>query len=1165
MQRKIRSVLIMLVVVAGLARADEPQPKPLTEEQKAKLKERDRLAAEALKFGSAGKLDQMIALLEKKLALERAVFGDVHEEVAASLAELAPMHEFCEDFDAARKARKEVLALRTKLYGEKDWRVTDARLDLKDLEQLAKLDAEDRRRFWEADRMMVRARTFRQQGLPQQQLPLVLRAIALYKESLGEEHRQYAASLNYLGMLYFDMGDRRNALGRLKQTREMRRRLLGEKHPAYATSLNNLAGLYQAMGDYGQALPLFEQARDLRRELLTENHSDYAQSLNNIALLYYATGNYPKALPLFEQARELYKKLVTENDPAYATSLNNLAALYVVMGDYAKALRLYGQARDIFKKLQGGNHPAYAASLNNLALLHQAMGDYGQALPLFEQALELCRKLQTENHPDYATTINNLARLFEDMEEYSKALPLYKQARNLFKEIQGENHPAYAALLDDLAGLYEQTEDYGKALELYEHARDLREKNLTKDHRDYAASLRKLALLYEAMGDYTMALPLHKEARDLAKKLQTENHPDYVTSLMHLALVYHMCDQSDLAAPLACQGLRSSRAFLDRTLAAQSDRQRLGFLRQHHVHLHTYLTCVAQRDAATAAQVYADLLQWKAAASSRRAEELLARDRPDLRLLADQMRLAQASLARMAQITPTTPEQRDDWVKRFDAQETEVERLERALAEKSDAFRRFRELRSAGSADVGVALARDAALVDFVAYQHYSPAPKAKPAYTVEGRLLAFVVRHGHDPVCVPLGKTEGIEEAVLAWRAALLGRQNPEVAGTRLAALVWKPLTKHLGQAKTVLLAPDGPLAFVPFVALPGSKPGTYLLEEVTFGYVTSGRHLLELTADAADRPASTGLLALGGLDYGPRPVGSVAVAVKDDPRGLERGPDVNPNLFLQSAYWKPLPGTRFEAESIVRAYRNRYREGRAPLLLAGAEADTDRLRRELTPTKETPRWRYLHLATHGYFQPPFLKPPGNRPGNLLGFDQARGFRTAERNPLLLSGLVLAGANRTPDQGTLSAQEASALDLRGAELVVLSACDTGLGKVADGEGVVGLQRAFQMAGARTVVASLWKVNDAATSILMEEFYANLWQKKLPKLEALREAQLTVLKNPALVGKRAEELTKAGVRAPEDEAAPLPKALPAEARSPPALWAAFVSYGDPGAEPDAQK
>jgi CHAT domain-containing protein len=656
-----------------------------------------------------------------------------------------------------------------------------------------------------------------------------------------------------------------------------------------------------------------------------------------------------------------------------------------------------------------------------------------------------------------------------------------------------------------------------------------------------------------------------EQGRDLLKKFKTENHPAYGTYISNLALVYQLLDQTALAVPSARQALRSSQAFLDRTRTAQGDRQRLDLQRKTQATLHVYLTCVAQQAAAVAPQVYSDLLHWKGAVASRHAEELLARDRSELRPMAEQLRLAQASLARLAQITPATQEQRDDWLKRFDAMEVEVERLERALAEKSDAFRRFRDLREAGVADVARALPPNAALIDFVTYRHYSPAPKERPAYKLENRLLAFVVLRGRDPVCVPLGKTEDIEKALLVWRAAVLARQNPEAAGARLAALVWQPLTKHLGNARTVLLAPDGPLAFVPFAALPGSKPGTYLLEDVTLGYVTSGRHLLELAADAADRPDSAGLLALGGLDYGPRPERLKGVALAEGTRGVEYAADINPNLFLRAAYFQPLPGTRLEAEGIVRAYRDRFREGRAPLLLAGAEADSDRLRRELTPTEETPRWRYLHLATHGYFQPPAPKRPGDRPDDLLGFDRERSFRTAVRNPLLLSGLVLAGANRTPDQGTLSAQEASTLDLRGAELVVLSACDTGLGKVADGEGVLGLQRAFQMAGARTVVASLWKVNDAATSVLMEEFYANLWKMKLPKLEALRQAQLTVLRNPALVRKRAEELAKAGLRAPEDEAAALPEAAPGEARSHPILWAAFVSYGDPGAEPEARK
>jgi CHAT domain-containing protein len=177
-------------------------------------------------------------------------------------------------------------------------------------------------------------------------------------------------------------------------------------------------------------------------------------------------------------------------------------------------------------------------------------------------------------------------------------------------------------------------------------------------------------------------------------------------------------------------------------------------------------------------------------------------------------------------------------------------------------------------------------------------------------------------------------------------------------------------------------------------------------------------------------------------------------------------------------------------------------------------------------------------------------------------------RNPLILSGIVLAGANRPPqtdawgapagDDGILTAEEVAELELSGAELVVLSACETGLGDVAGGEGVFGLQRAFGLAGARAVIASLWKVDDAATLLLMEEFYANLWQKKLPKLEALRQAQLTVLRNPDQIDQRRQqldqELARRGLKL--DQIKALPNGGKIQGRSHPALWAAFVLSGD---------
>ncbi len=206
-------------------------------------------------------------------------------------------------------------------------------------------------------------------------------------------------------------------------------------------------------------------------------------------------------------------------------------------------------------------------------------------------------------------------------------------------------------------------------------------------------------------------------------------------------------------------------------------------------------------------------------------------------------------------------------------------------------------------------------------------------------------------------------------------------------------------------------------------------------------------------------------------------------------------------------------------------------------------------------PGRQIIHLATHGFFA-------DDQVGSHIPIDEAsqrlmqgsvelKGYRATvtSRNPLLLSGLVVSGANalrsrardaaNPGDDGILTAEEIAMTDLSSAELVVLSACETGLGQTARGEGVFGLQRAFQSAGARTTVTSLWKVDDAATRVLMVEFYRNLLERKKPRLEALRQAQITVLNtfDPA-TGK----LRGVGGQA--------------SLRTRPAYWAAFVLSGD---------
>jgi CHAT domain-containing protein len=329
--------------------------------------------------------------------------------------------------------------------------------------------------------------------------------------------------------------------------------------------------------------------------------------------------------------------------------------------------------------------------------------------------------------------------------------------------------------------------------------------------------------------------------------------------------------------------------------------------------------------------------------------------------------------------------------------------------------------------------------------------------------------------------------------------------------------------------------LGTFPFAALPGEKDDHYLIEERAVAVVAVPQLLPELlradAKDNKDRPSS--LLLVGDVDFD---AGAGKPVLADTSRTAARG-------LRQGAVGEfgPLSATRGEMLAVRDSFEQHYPDAKVKSL-RGTAATEAAFRREAS------RSRYLHVATHGFFAPDKLKsalaPPdpkkmaawASSAGDPLGRLGVSGY-----HPGLLSGLALAGANHVPqpgeDDGILSALEVAALDLSGVESVVLSACETGLGEVAGGEGLLGLQRAFQVSGARTVVASLWKVDDKWTRGLIERYYENLWQKKMAKMEALREAQRWLMR----------EGPRRGVDFPADK--PLRVA-------PPFYWAAFVLSGD---------
>ena len=802
-------------------------------------------------------------------------------------------------------------------------------------------------------------------------------------------------------------------------------------------------------------------------------------------------GEYGKAEPLHLQARDIREKVLGKEHSSYAVSLNNLAVLYESMGDYTKAESLFLQARDIAKEVLGEEHPHYATCLNNLALLYGAMGDYAKAEPLLLQARDIRKEAQGEEHPDYAMCLNNLASLYGAMGDYAEAEPLLLQARDIWKKVQGKEHPHYVRGLDNLAHLY------------------------------------------GVVGDYAKAEPLAQASLDIGTRFRKR-----VGNLLPEA------GAMALAKPFAFTGP------------------------------HTLLWVLRKLPGGHGPQAYKAVWNTRGLVShSITQRHRFAADSPAARRIMVQLQTTAQQLAQLTLAVPA-PDQRLSRHKRLSELNDQKERLERELAKLSVEFRRSQEVRAAEVADLTALLPDDTAVVELVAayvWDEHEPGKNRTGQWHYE----AFVLRSSDekravDVAWVHLGEAGPIDEAIGRWRAALTseGRRGldplPDLspaadrAGSNparsLRDAVWEKIEPHLTGCTRVVVIPDGYLSFVPWAALPGREPGTFLIEDYAIATASYGRQLYALLSETHS-PASKILLA-GDVAYDERPSAAL-------PGGELLAARLRAPATKQPLVWKPLSGTAAEVAAIAGLHR----VSTQLVPLEGPAASETALRHWM------PQSRNIHLATHGFFADESSRSAAGHDmageqlfGGLKGIATSRRARVTGRNPLILSGVVLAGANLPPktddlglpigEDGILTAEEIVNLDLRGTELVVLSACDTGLGKVAGGEGVMGLQRAFHLAGTRAVIASLWKVDDDATKTLMVEFYKNLWNEKMGKLEALRRAQLTMIRN---YDSKTKKLRAGGLatKVDPDKLKTAPNAEPRRNNPlPPFYWAAFQLSGD---------
>jgi CHAT domain-containing protein/Tfp pilus assembly protein PilF len=810
-----------------------------------------------------------------------------------------------------------------------------------------------------------------------------------------------------------------------------------------------------------------------------------------------------------EEATRVAEKMVARAKQVFgATDLHtaglmyDLGRLYHTRGRYAKAESLYRQSLKIRQARQGKDHPDVAHSLNALAALYKDFGQYAKAEPMFQRSLKILEDKLGKDDYYVSLVLHNLAFLYQVMGQYAKAEPLYKRGLKIKESKLGKDHPVVADTLHNLAYLYQDMRKYAEAVPLYQRSLRITEARRGKDDPLVAATLANLGVIHLATGEYARAEPLFQRSLKIWEAKRGKDAPELINALDNLALLDGLTGKYAEAARLFDRARRGARRYLVTVLPGLSEPEKVAFFQKSTVQPNLAralsLGLARQGDALSASW----LLNSKAVdQESLTASLLLARvsDNPAVAKLTGQLRAVRQRLAGVSfsKAQPGQEMQRQRQIEELTIQELELSK----------------KLRQAGSraappiwvelAEVRKTLPADAVLIDISRFQVFDFKAGAEKGWQA-AHYVAWVTPPKGAVRVVDLGPALKIDEAVKQFREAMKqagkqvkdsGEEKAEKALRErldaLSRLVLQPLLPCIGTGKKWLISPDGNLWLLPWEALT-LKDGKYVIEHYQLSYLTSGRDLLPLPATKV-KPTAPLVLADPDFDLDPSKANAERkrlLAQGEDehaPRGQSRA------LHLGSV--PRLPGTAAEAKAIwpsLAAYA-----GVKPRLYLRGRALEGVLKAARHP-------RVLVLCTHGFFLPDqeIARDDRSRPG------KPKVARKWE-NPLLRCGLLLAGCNNASkatngDDGVLTGLEVLEADLRGCDLVVLSACDTGIGAVQSGEGVSGLRQAFQLAGAQAVVSTLWQVPDKASARLMSLFFKNLSAGQ-SKAEALRSAKLKLI------------------------------------------------------------
>ncbi len=801
---------------------------------------------------------------------------------------------------------------------------------------------------------------------------------------------------------------------------------------------------------------LFLEEKNLTNELV------YLRTISNLGLIYLTQGKTVEADQYISNSLKSSEEALGKNSAAYIANLNNLAKLHQALGKYNEAEKEFSEALTLSKDVFGGGMQE-AILLNNKAMLFQTIGRYEEAATLMKEAMNASttapkKALQGKKSFDNRKFQANLAFIYQLSGKYNEAETTFLEIKKVFDNRKQTGNAEYAGLLNQLGILYIQMNKVDQVEALFKKSQDVYRKRYTEQNISFAKVTNDLGNFYRSSARYADAEIQLSKALSVREKLLGSSHPDYARSQEDMAILYWKTARLHQAYTLYHDVMDKTLSFINSYFPPMSEAEKTSYWDITAPRFQRFYNFAAEA-LATKPELANDLYDYHIATkalllntSNKIKQSILASGNKEL--ISDYVAWldAKETLARYYTLSKEELQKQTIDLK---AKEAQANTMERLLSERSSDFSSGYSSQKVSYANIRDVLKDNEAVVEIIRIHTFAQ------NFEEDSKYLALILVKGKtSPVVVLLENGKQLESRYSKfYRNAIQQKQSDDVSHEQY----WAKLEPALAGKKIVYLSVDGVYNQLNLNSLKNAT-GTYVVNRYDLVLLGNSKDLLTIKSRKPSALRKNAML-LGFPDYG----GNALAA---------------------------LPGTKLELDGISKMLKT---SGYQVAQFTQKEASEKNI-------KNIKGSALVHIATHGYF----LKDVESG-GNAFGVNA----ENAANNPLLRSGLLLAGASKTitgetspnienNDNGVLTAYEAMNLNLEGTDLIVLSACETGLGDVKNGEGVYGLQRAFLVAGADALIMSLWKVDDAATQLLMTNFYTN-WIKLRDKQKAFKQAQLQLM------------------------------------------------------------